>query len=83
MSVTWDIVPKKLQHGEIKHYTVTYWKTEEGEEKPNHVNATTREVKLTGLAKYTYYSISVVAYTIKGGGPSSTAIDVRTDQDSK
>ena len=32
---------------------------------------------------YTHYSFEVFASTIKGGGPSSDVVTVRTDEDSK
>ena len=81
ISVQWDEVPKDKQHGEILHYTVIYRKTEGGEQKTSRVNS--RNVKLTGLTEYTSYSISVIAATVKGDGPASSAITVRTDEDSK
>lgn len=79
--VKWDEVPEDKQNGEILQYTILYRKTEGGEQKISQVNS--RSVKLTGLAKYTVYSISVVATTIKGDGPASSTITVRTDEDSK
>lgn len=79
--VKWDEVPEDKQNGEILQYTILYRKTEGGEQKISQVNS--RSVKLTGLAKYTVYSISVVAATIKGDGPASSTITVRTDEDSK
>ena len=76
-------MPVDKQHGDIKHYMVTYQKTEGGDKLTKIVNAPTREVKLTVLGKYTYYSISVSAATVKGYGPASPPIKVRTDEDSK
>ena len=81
--VQWDEVLVDKQHGEIKHYLVTYQKTEGGDKLIKIVNAPTQEAKLTELAKYTYYSIRVSAATVKGYGPASIPIDVRTDEDSK
>ena len=74
-------MPEDKQNGEILQYTILYRKTEGGEQKTLQVNS--RSVKLTGLAKYTVYSISVVAATVKGDGPASSTIIVRTDEDSK
>ena len=79
--VQWDEVPEDKQNGEILQYTVLYRKTGGGEQKTSRVNS--RSVKLTGLAKYTVYSITVVAATIKGDGPASSAVTVRTNEDSK
>jgi len=38
---------------------------------------------LTNLKEYVNYSIAVFASTVKGDGPSSDSIIVRTDQDGK
>ena len=81
--VQWDEVPVAKQHGEIQRYMVTYQKPEGGEEKTTTVNTPTREVKLTDLGKYTYDSIRVSAATVKGYGPASPLIKVRTDEDSE
>ena len=81
--IQWDEVPVAKRHGDIKSYMVTYQKTEGGEEKTTTVNSPSREVELTGLGKYTYYSISVSAATMKGYGPASPPIKVRTDEDGK
>ena len=81
ISVTWGEVPADKQHGDIIHYTVIYEKKEGGTEKRKTV--TTRTAELKDLEKYTEYSIKVLAATIKGDGPPSDPIIVRTDQDSK
>ena len=39
--------------------------------------------EITGLRDYVEYNITVFASTVIGDGPHSTAIVVRTDQDSK
>ena len=79
--VTWGEVPADKQHGDIIHYTVIYEKKEGGTEKRKTV--TTRTAELKDLEKYTEYSIKVLAATIKGDGPPSDPIIVRTDQDGK
>ena len=84
ISVKWDEVPAEKQNGEILNYTVMYGKTGGGEaEKRKQVNSPSRNVQLTNLAKYTSYSIRVLAATVKGDGPPSNPIQVRTDEDSK
>jgi len=80
--VQWDAVPEDKQHGEIKHYTVIYQK-KEGDEQPQPVDSPDKSVVLEMLDKYTEYSIRVSAATIKGSGPLSIPIVVRTDEDSK
>ena len=81
--VQWDEVPENDKNGIIKGYNITYkdWRT--GVEKTQSVVAPTRQVDLTGLNKFTNYNISVLAFTVKGGGPPSSAITVSTEEDSK
>ena len=81
--VQWDEVPENDKNGIIKGYNVTYkdWRT--GVEKTHIVDAPTRQVDLTGLNEFTKYNISVLAFTVKGGGPPSSAITVSTEEDSK
>ncbi|XP_068726145.1 protein sidekick-1-like [Montipora capricornis] len=76
--VEWDEVPIEKQHGEIIGYTVIYWRTNDPK-KEKHVQEL--EATLQGLVKYTDYNIEVLASTIKGRGPPSHLITVRTDQD--
>ncbi|XP_068677575.1 receptor-type tyrosine-protein phosphatase delta-like isoform X2 [Montipora foliosa] len=78
--VQWDEVPIERRHGQIKNYTVVYWRTGEAEEKKSRT-VTDRKADLTDLLKYTDYSFEVFASTIKGGGPSSPKDTVRTDED--
>ena len=81
--VQWDEVPENDKNGIIKGYNVTYkdWRT--GVEKTQTVDAPTRQVDLTGLNEFTKYNISVLAFTVKGGGPLSSTITVSTGEVSK
>ena len=84
--VMWDEVPIDQQHGTILSYTVFYKKSNKGEEKSVKVSSPVppaRQVVLTELTEFTYYSIQVLAATIKGDGPRSDPIRVSTDEDSK
>ena len=74
-------MPADKQHGKIIYYIVIYKKKEGGTEKSKTI--VTRTAKLKDLEKYTEYSITVLAATIKGDGPTSNPIIVRTDQDGK
>ena len=74
-------MPADKQHGDIIHYTVIYKNIPDGADKSKTV--TTKTAELVGLAKYTAYSINVLASTIKGDGPTSIPIIVWTDEDSK
>ena len=81
--VEWDEVPENDKNGIIKGYKITYkdWRT--GVEKTQTVDAPTRQVQLTELNEFTKYNISVLAFTVKGDGPLSSAITVTTAEDSK
>ena len=81
--VQWDEVPANERNGIIKGYNVTYKNLTSEVEKTQTVDAPTRQVNLTGLNEFTKYDITVSAFTVKGGGPPSSAITVTTDEDSK
>ena len=83
ISVRWGEVPADKQHGNIVNYTVIYKDSEGGAEMKKGVDSPARETELTNLARYTEYSIKVLAATVKGDGPPSEAIIVRTDEDGK
>lgn len=47
------------------------------------VGAGARDITLTGLNKYTPYTVEISANTSKGEGPRSQPIKVWTDEDGK
>ena len=86
--VTWGEVPADKQHGIILEYSVIYKKSVVDTETKERVvtpsiQFNSRRIELTKLTEYTSYSIQVLAATVKGDGPRSEPITVRTDQDSK
>ena len=81
--VQWGEVPLADQNGIIRNYTVTYKELPGDSKKTEVVNASIRQVTLTGLNEYTNYSITVFASTAKGDGNVSNPIIVLTDEDSK
>ena len=81
--VQWDEVPIERQHGEIISYTVIYWRTKDARKRQEEKHVQELEATLQGLEKYTDYNVEVLASTIRGRGPHSHLITVRTDQDSK
>ena len=81
--VQWDDVPQRDQNGIILRYTVAYKTVPGGTPKTEVVDSPTKQVTLTGLKKYTNYSITVFASTVKGDGNVSEPIIVITDEDSK
>jgi len=83
ISVMWDEVPADQQNGNITVYTITYQSQTENDTGNLQVNGSVHQMELTNLKEYVNYNITVFASTVKGDGPSSDPIVVRTDQDSK
>lgn len=81
--VQWGDVPSAAQNGIILRYTVTYTSLPGGSTRTKVVNSPTTKAILTGLDKYTNYSITVFASTSKGDGNVSEPIVVVTDESSK
>ena len=71
-----------LRNGIITGYNITYQTLTENENGFVPAGPDDRQANLTGLKEFVEYNISVVAFTMKGDGPSFVFI-VRTDQDSK
>ena len=70
--VQWGEVPDTDKNGIILSYTVNYKANPESSlQRSQVVNASTREVTLTGLEKNTEYKIMLFANTSKGGGNES------------
>ncbi|XP_044163802.1 receptor-type tyrosine-protein phosphatase delta-like isoform X2 [Acropora millepora] len=78
--VQWEQVPASNQNGVILSYTVTYIALPDGSSQTMNVTAPANHTTLSGLNKYTNYSITVFASTSKGGGNQSTPIVVMTDE---
>ena len=79
----WDEVPADQQNGIITGYTITYHSQTENDNGNVQVNGSVRQTKLTNLKEYVKYYITVFASSVKGDGPASIPLVVRTDQDSK
>ena len=85
LQMTWGEVPKGFIHGILRGYRVFHRRTDD--EESYYLNSTTEptELKLhiTGLKKFTEYSVKVLAFTMKGDGEVSNNISVMTDEDGK
>ena len=79
----WDEVPADKQNGIITGYTITYQSQTENDNGNIEVNGSVRQSNLPNLKEYVNYNITVFASTVKGNGPATDPIVVRTDQDSK
>ena len=81
--VKWNEVPAVEQNGIITGYTITYKSQTENDNGNVQVNGSVRQTVLTYLKEYVNYNITVFASTVKGNGPATVPIILRTDQDSK
>ena len=79
----WDEVPADQRNGIITGYNITYQSQTENDDNSVQVNGSVRQTELTNLKEYVNYNITVFASTVKGDGPASVPVVVRTDQDSK
>lgn len=81
----WDPVPPGFVHGILRGYRVLYRKTNEPSTQFTKITVPP-EVRLSeiyDLMKFTFYTIRVLAFTIKGDGAESPPLNVTTDEDSK
>ena len=76
LRITWDPPLFNDQNGDIRGYNISYNVSADGEE-----NIFVRDtiVELAGLQKFTFYNVSVQAFTV-GSGPIAYTV-VRTDSD--
>ena len=81
--VTWNEVLADDRNGIITSYIITYKSQTENDNCNVQVNGSVLQTELTNLKEYVKYNITVLATTVKGDGPASDPIVVRTDQDSK
>ena len=79
----WDEVAPDKQNGIITGYNITYKSQTESDDGSVLAGPDDRRKNLTNLKEYVNYDITVFAFTVKGNGPASSPIVVRTDQDSK
>ena len=83
MNVTWHEVPFGFVHGILRGYRVFYSPSQHHQAtvKQTVVPADQRYVHLTGLNKFTNYTIQVAAFTRIGYGALSPGVIVSTDED--
>ena len=79
----WNEVPAVEQNGIITGYTITYKSQTANDNGYVLGGPDDRQKELTRLKEFVNYNITVFASTVKGDGPASDHIVVRTDQDSK
>ncbi|XP_033213818.1 Down syndrome cell adhesion molecule-like protein Dscam2 [Belonocnema kinseyi] len=88
LKVTWQPPDRSLWNGELLGYAITYTNLGSDEQSANvtRVGITgngdgSYDYRLTGLRKYTQYSIVVKAFNSKGDGPGSDPMIAQTLED--
>ncbi|XP_053228590.1 receptor-type tyrosine-protein phosphatase S isoform X2 [Podarcis raffonei] len=82
--VSWRPPPAESQNGVLNGYSVRYRALDSEDTEPREVtniHASTNQILLESLEKWTEYRITVVAHTMVGPGPESSPVIVRTDED--
>ena len=83
LRAVWAQVPDCCRHGVIRGYRLFFMDNNTGESVMNETTAAGRyELDFTSLLKFYGYSVSILAFTIKGDGPLSEA-SAMTEEDGK
>ncbi|XP_051167558.1 cell adhesion molecule Dscam2-like isoform X4 [Leptopilina boulardi] len=88
MKITWQPPDRSLWNGELQGYAITFTNLGSDEQLANEtrIRITSNgdgsyDYRLTGLRKYTQYSIVVKAFNSKGDGPGSDPMIAQTLED--
>ena len=85
VSFVWDLIPVLLRKGIIRGYKIHFISLES----PPHtgdvqfVGGSLQQGYVPGLRFWTYHNFSIYARTVKGYGPGSHNITLRTEEHSK
>ena len=82
IEVTWLCIDCQ-QHNFTVVFLVSYKPNSNNQTVGRSVNRTVRELLITGLKKYTNYTIYVTSITIWGQGLSNERLSIRTQEDGK
>ena len=78
LRILWDPPRSEDQNGDIRGYNISY-NISASEDEIDFIVGTS--IDLTGLQKFTFYNVSVQAFTV-GSGPAVSTV-VQTDSDGK
>nr|XP_040576477.1 Down syndrome cell adhesion molecule-like protein Dscam2 isoform X20 [Lepeophtheirus salmonis] len=83
IKVTWSSPPLASAHGIIKGYKVIYGPSKVWYDPSSHATkiSSDMQAELTGLQRYTNYSIQVLAFTNGGDGTKTEVFTTTTEQD--
>lgn len=80
--IDWDPLPIEQQHGELQEYRITISELETSSVLTVSSDPDETEAIIGPLHPYYTYNCTIVAVTV-GEGPPSTAVIVRTEEDSE
>ena len=83
IEVFWNPPSRKLQNGVITGFNIMYTPVRDETPSVLSVDGTRRSAMLTGLRKFTKYTIWVSSKTAVGEGPPSNKFELFTDEDGK
>ncbi|XP_031340632.1 Down syndrome cell adhesion molecule-like protein Dscam2 isoform X2 [Photinus pyralis] len=83
LHISWEPPLPEGQNGIVQGYKVTYHCVSEWLDKDDQQTKVIQQLRttITGLRKYTNYSITVLAYTASGDGVRSEAVYCHTEED--
>ena len=79
--VSWGPVPTDKVNGIVTEYSVRYLEIGRNNSKHKVFNSSVSKGVVDGLKPFTIYSLSVSASTVKGQGPFSIGIHVKTEEE--
>ena len=81
LMVYWEQVPQGFVHGRLLGYRVMYKVKTDTNFVTKTLGRNAKYVLLSGLLKFTFYDIKILAFTRIGNGAQSAHISVQTDED--
>ena len=83
VSLQWKDVPYDFQNGQITQYYIKYFSIDNPSNVLYQWAPVSKQDVVNGLHYWTNYNCSVAAKTLKGTGPFTNYITVKTDEHSK
>nr|XP_018897402.1 PREDICTED: Down syndrome cell adhesion molecule-like protein Dscam2 isoform X3 [Bemisia tabaci] len=81
LQVSWQPPPLSLSNGLIQGYKILYDSQDPGADQLETRKTTALTIVVSGLRKFTNYTIQVLAFTKMGSGPYSYPLPCTTDED--
>ncbi|XP_065348128.1 tyrosine-protein phosphatase Lar-like isoform X4 [Cloeon dipterum] len=81
VALTWSPPMANLRRGRVLRYTAQLYKVEDHSAPVGERNVTLPKAVFVGLEENTEYSFQIRAFTVRGAGPPSEKLLVKTDRD--